>query len=102
MQPPGRASGCCATAREGGAAGYDVPGYHLKFHLHTNVSYDATRAEWTAEIDELIDYVNAGDGAAALRWYDVHFPECMKLVPRKGRIRRKFLDGVRAAIERGI
>ena len=94
--------GCCATARAGGSAGYDLPGYHLTLHLYENVPYDASAEEWNAEVDSLSALIAANDDEAALKWYDVHFPACMKLIPRKGRVRRKFLQGVREALERGI
>lgn len=92
-----------ATSHTSSTLRFDgVPTFFRGCHLYDNVPYEATRDEWRAEIDDMVTPVRAGEDAAALRWFDIHFPECMKLVPRKGRVRRKFLQGVRDAIERGI
>jgi hypothetical protein len=81
----------CYDARRGGSASYSGAGHELYRHAE-GLLYGGDWEEQHTERQRLDDLVEAGDDAAVIRWFELHFPNCMKLVPR--RRRQAFLTGV--------
>ena len=87
----------CFESSRGGDRGYDAAGWHLAIHLEQEMPHDADPEEWADEVEGLVKMLNAGNDAAALAWFDRHYPKCMALIP--ARRRPQFLKGVYAAHE---
>jgi hypothetical protein len=108
----------CWEASRGGEWGYRGPGYTLARHLAAQAPSAMNEDEWARELEALgaildgffpagFDTIDDPDelaedeevSAPILRWFDQHYPKCMKLVPR--RRRRQFVAGVLAAARDG-
>lgn len=86
---------CCHEATAGGQSSYAGPAYHLSIHLMDQ----GPRKEWGEAIDGLERLLKNEDAEGVWTWFRDHYPNCMKLVPR--RRMRQFVKGVHLAHEQG-
>ena len=89
----------CWEASRGGSIGYDLPGWNLAGAIHMEVPYDLEVDDWESEVSGLVKLIKADDRGGIARWFEDHFPNCIKLVPT--RRRGQFVDGVVEAYEQG-
>jgi hypothetical protein len=83
---------CWAVKHRTVSAGYERPGQELARRLATDRPSARGEDAWHAELQYLRRLIERADHAAALAWFDAHFPACMVLIPH--RRRKAFLRGV--------
>jgi hypothetical protein len=82
----------CLEASCGALHGYDSAGRELARHIESHAPDLESALEWEAARSKLDAAVRANDRREVERWYVVHYPSCMRLVPR--RRRAAFVRGV--------
>ncbi len=86
-------------AQHGGTNGYVYPGRDLASAVGTQVPNDIENDEWSDEVEVLKEALSEDDDAAVWKWFQVHYPRCMELIPT--RRREQFMAGVKMANEAG-
>ena len=83
----------CVEASRGGSRGYEEAGYHLAIHIDdSEMPDDLDFEEWTIQLNNMISLLDDTDIEGVWKWFNIHYPKCMKLVPR--RRMEQFINGV--------
>jgi len=89
----------CFTAQHGGGSGYADIGYSFSSSIGNEVPDDIGLDDWVEELDKLLECLKASDEDGTWKWFKLHYPAAMKLIP--SRRREQFLLGVEKAWDAG-
>ena len=86
----------CLEASRGGSRGYEEAGYHLAIHIDSSeIPYDIDDEEWSIRLNSMISLLDDADNEGVWEWFNIHYPKCMKHVPR--RRMEQFIKGIKRA-----